>query len=99
MGSTTWRRFLTKLRLVFVFFFFANAFFSSSLSSRAFFDAGIGSGMGMVDRGVVAISFPDRWMSSGGALRGRFGEAFGWCGVDGGFCSHLSGRLRLEDNH
>lgn len=69
MGSTAWRRFLTKLRLC-RFFFFANAFFSLSLSSRAFFGAGTGSGMGMVDRGVVTISFPGCWMSSGGGSQG-----------------------------
>lgn len=57
----------------FHFFFFVNALFSLLLSSRALFGAGTRSGMGMVDKGVVAIGFPNCWMSSGwsqGSIRG-----------------------------
>lgn len=52
----------------FCFFFLVNALFSSSLSSRALFSADIGSGMGMPDKGVVAIGFPGCLTSLGGGV-------------------------------
>lgn len=47
------------------FFIFAIALFSSSLSSKPFFGGGVGSGMGIVVRGIVAIGFLCYWVSSG----------------------------------